>query len=138
MQLVASEEEREKDKSKAEQVPLEGHTARTSKQIGFFLLFLYGICLVGILFAAIFEDPASSKIWFDIFKSGFLLLGGALTTIIGYYFGSAGIREAEAIASTAMREANAAKAELENEKRKEVDRKAPTSQEETGLVPAEE
>lgn len=138
MQSAASKEEREKDKNRTEQVIPEGPTARASKQIGFFLLGLYGVCLVGILIAAILEDPASSGVWFDIFKSGFLLLGGALTTVIGYYFGSSGIREAEASASIALREANAAKAELEKERRKEEERKAPTTQEENGLIPAEE
>jgi len=39
--------------------------------------------------AAVFHRAATeSKDWLDIFKSGFLLLGGGVTTIIGYYFGS--------------------------------------------------
>ena len=39
------------------------------------------------------NDPEKMKYaqtWLTLFKDGFLLLGGALTTLIGYYFGTRG------------------------------------------------
>jgi len=48
--------------------------------IGFFLI---GLILVGG--AAAYNNDND---WFILFKDGFLILAGAMTTIIGYYFGS--------------------------------------------------
>ncbi len=96
----------------------EGPIQRTSKYIAFLLLILYSCCLLAVFYAAFNEAPTNGKIWFDLFKSGFLILGGALTTIIGYYFGSRGVQEAEASLNVALREAEKAKEKAEEEKRR--------------------
>ena len=96
----------------------EGPIVRTSKTIAYILLSIYGLCLLIVMIAAFKEQPSESSIWFPLFKSGFLLLGGALTTVIGYYFGSRGVQEAEASANIALREAEKAKDELEKERKK--------------------
>ena len=70
--------------------------------------------LVGVV-AAVKTDPQTSQLWFDLFKSGFLILGGGLTTVIGYYFGSRGIQEAESRVATAQQELDQARAELESQ-----------------------
>ncbi|MEJ1409134.1 MAG: hypothetical protein RPU60_02800 [Candidatus Sedimenticola sp. (ex Thyasira tokunagai)] len=94
----------------------EGHVQRTSKHIAYGLIALFSICLVLILLAGIWSGEPSE--WREIFKEGFLFLGGALTTVIGYYFGSKGTQEAEASAAIAQREAERAKKEAEEEKMK--------------------
>jgi hypothetical protein len=79
---------------------------RTARQIALLLIAAYTVALGAILGAAIYT---ANEIWFDLFKSGFLLLGGSLTTIIGYYFGSRGVQEAEQSAAIALREAEKSK-----------------------------
>ena len=91
----------------------EGDTARTSKRIAFLLIGMFGGVLGGVLgvaglvaiviaLAAVFRNQAlPDNPWFELFKSGFFILGGSLTTIIGYYFGSRGVQEAEANAKLA-------------------------------------
>lgn len=87
----------------------EGDTARTSKRIAFLLIGMFGGVLVVaglvaivIALAAVFRNQAlPDNPWFELFKSGFFILGGSLTTIIGYYFGSRGVQEAEANAKLA-------------------------------------
>jgi hypothetical protein len=90
----------------------EGPIARTTKRIAYVLLGLYGICLIAVAVAAFSESPSSNRVWFDLFKSGFLLLGGALTTVIGYYFGSRGTQEAETTAGIALKDRDRAREEL--------------------------
>lgn len=67
--------------------------ASTSRNLAFMLL---GAFTLGIIFAGYgayqFQDNADGA-WLDIFKSGFLILGGSLSSVIGYYFGS---RESQA------------------------------------------
>lgn len=89
---------------------------RASKNIAFFLLSLYGVSLIAVFVTAVFKSGEDSKSWLDLFKSGFLLLGGALTTIIGYYFGSRGVQEAQATATLAIREADKAKEQVKTER----------------------
>lgn len=102
----------------SEQLP-ETHISRTSKIIAFILLALYALALVLIgVVAATKKDPDTSQLWFDLFKSGFLILGGGLTTVIGYYFGSRGIQEAEARAANAQQELDQARKELDNQNSK--------------------
>lgn len=36
------------------------------------------------------KNIETAEIWLSIFKDGFLILSGVLTTLIGYYFGSKG------------------------------------------------
>jgi len=60
--------------------------------------------------------------WLDLFKDGFLLLGGALTTLIGYYFGNKGSEAALKTAENYTKEAE----KLINE----LDKAAPTFNEE--------
>lgn len=126
------------DKNKTKQQNHEGPTARTSKRIAFFLLSLFAGCLVATLLAAIFGDPSNSGIWFELFKNGFVLLSGALTTVIGYYFGSQGIQEAEAGLEDAKREAERLRGELTKEKRKSDDQGSPTYDEVSLEKPPEE
>jgi hypothetical protein len=99
--------------------PPETHISRTTRIIAFALLALYALALllIGIV-AAAKKDPESSQIWFDLFKSGFLIMGGGLTTVIGYYFGSQGIQEAEARVATAQQELDQARAEMEKQRLK--------------------
>jgi len=94
--------------------PKETPTARTSKHIAYWLLALYSGSLLAIgVFAGILELAGrGSAGWFDLLKSGFLILGGSLSTVVGYYFGSRGIQEAEAYAREAERRTKAALAEL--------------------------
>lgn len=126
------------DKNKTKQQNHEGPTARTSKFIAFFLLSLFAGCLVVVLVVAIFGDPSNSGIWFDLFKNGFVLLSGALTTVIGYYFGSQGIQEAEAGLADAKREAERLEGLLKKEKRDLKEAGSPTFDEVSLEKPPEE
>lgn len=96
----------------------EGAIQKTSKHIAYGLILLFSVCLVMMLLAGIFGKDTASQDWRDMFKESFLFLGGALTTVIGYYFGSKGTQEAEASAAIAQKEAERAKKEVEEEKRK--------------------
>ncbi len=95
---------------------LEGPVARTTKLIALSLLGSFVTLLAGVGAAAIFsEDPTNS--WLDLFKSGFLLLGGGLTTIIGYYFGNQGVQELESRLQKTVRESESAQKEVEKQKK---------------------
>ena len=71
-----------------------------TNKIAFIILAVFCLFLLIILMNALFlfssdnwDDPEKMKYaqnWLSLFKDGFLLLGGALTTLIGYYFGSKG------------------------------------------------
>lgn len=118
----------------------EGPIARTTKRIAYILLGLYGICLVAVAVAAFSEAPSDDRVWFELFKSGFLLLGGALTTVIGYYFGSRGVQEAETTAGIALGEKDKARHQLEKvEKQLEEmqEKLSPTYDEDTLEEPEE-
>lgn len=67
----------------------------TARNIAFLLLFIFGASLLLILASAVFFDTKANNVWFDLFKSGFLILAGGVTTVIGYYFGSQGTQEAQ-------------------------------------------
>ncbi len=88
----------------------------TAKRIAFGLILLFALSLLAILVTAI-TKPSGGSLWFELFKEGFLFLSGALTTIIGYYFGSRGTQEAEKSAAIALAEANRLKAEAEKERK---------------------
>ena len=71
---------------------------RTTRNIAFYLLGLFGLFLIILLILHFIDDDNiqnGKNIWFDLFRSGFLFLSGALTTIIGYYFGNKNVAEAE-------------------------------------------
>lgn len=51
----------------------------------------------------------STVTWDEYFRTGFLLLGGTLTTITGYYFGSRGVERAQNSAALALTQAAEAK-----------------------------
>jgi hypothetical protein len=118
----------------------EGPIARTTKRIAYILLGLYGICLMAVAVAAFIEGSSGDRVWFELFKSGFLLLGGALTTVIGYYFGSRGVQEAEITAGIALGERDKARQQLEKIERQleEMQEKlSPTYDEDTLEEPEE-
>ena len=96
--------------------------AQTTNKIAFLVLSIFSTLLLVVLIKAILSEDANT-IWFSAFKDGFLLLGGAFTTLIGYYFGSRGgdlaISEAE------RKEQKAAQIE------KQFENIAPTSTENT-------
>ena len=75
----------------------ESSTARTARRIALLLVGVYATALLFIWIMALVMvlKTGESSQWYDLFKSGFLILGGGLTSIIGYYFGSRGIQEAE-------------------------------------------
>lgn len=100
----------------------EGHIQKTSKTIAYGLIALFSACLISLLFAGVFSASETERTeWREQFKEGFLFLGGALTTVIGYYFGSRGTQEAEANAANARLEAERAKQVAEEERKKFID-----------------
>ncbi|MDA0735137.1 MAG: hypothetical protein O2909_09975 [Chloroflexi bacterium] len=131
----------------ANQSARETPTGRTAKHIAYALIGVYGSGLLGIgIFAAVLELLGlASGTWFELLKSGFLILGGALSTVIGYYFGSRGIQEAEANTRQAEERALAAEKELQSEReerRRLLEEEAPTYGEplggESGLIDPDE
>ena len=64
-----------------------GSTPAPTRLLAMFLLFSFvgALAFTGMV-AALSDD--GERGWIEIFKSGFLLLGGGLTTVIGYYFGT--------------------------------------------------
>jgi uncharacterized membrane protein len=112
----------------------EGHISRTSRHIAYIFLGLYGITLLFIGIIAAIKPLPSGQVWLDLLKSGFLILGGGLTTVIGYYFGARGIQEADERVVNALEEVNTLKEEVEKEKLKILElneRLAPTADEES-------
>jgi len=87
--------------------------------LGIFCTFL-SIILINALFlyqSENWNDPEKMKhahTWLSLFKDGFLLLGGALTTLIGYYFGSKGSEAALNSAEKYTKEAEKLITELDN------------------------
>jgi len=73
----------------------------TAKLLAFFIIFIFFTALIGVGIASALNDNAD---WFNLFKDGFLILAGAITTIIGYYFGS---RRTESIETDLKRTKNA-------------------------------
>jgi hypothetical protein len=72
------------------------HHQRLTKYITYFVLVGFLIILIGILLIALNryvineKSEVIGKEWFTLFKDGFLILSGVLTTLIGYYFGNRG------------------------------------------------
>ena len=78
--------------------------ATTMRIIAYSLIGIYGSALLLIGIVAAFKKGDDGNTWVQLLKSGFLILGGALTTITGYYFGSRGTQEAQNIAESAREE----------------------------------
>jgi len=107
----------------------------TARYLAYSFVAIYAaiLLLIGIV-AAIYERSQTSgdHPWLDLLKSGFLLLGGGLTTIIGYYFGSQGVEDAQRVADIAKEQYES----LENDLAISGDEMAPTKDEKT-LTPRE-
>ena len=81
--------------------------------IAFAVLGVFSLLLIIVLIKAtqVFTcvdvdcNTKEGEIWLSLFKDGFLLLGGAFTTLIGYYFGNRGSEQALANAETVKKEA---------------------------------
>lgn len=124
-------------------------TGRTAKHIAYSLIGVYGGALLGVgIFAAILEIRGDDNLndgWFELLKNGFLILGGSFSTVVGYYFGSRGVQEAEATARDAESRAQEAERRLRMEReewRRRQEEDAPTYGEtvggETGLIAPEQ
>lgn len=61
--------------------------SKTRNVIAFSILFVFSGLLIALLVVAYHEEKEVNG-WLDLFKSGFILLGGAFTTFMGYYFGA--------------------------------------------------
>lgn len=89
------------------------HELETHK-LGKRLLWIFAIAIAFTGVMALRETNCDSgecsqdPFWTDLFKTGFLLIGGAFTTVVGYYFGNAGADDARRqadIATQAARDA---------------------------------
>ncbi|RZS93543.1 hypothetical protein [Aquimarina brevivitae] len=100
---------------------------QTTNSIAYIVLFVFSIFLAIILYKAISLYTNDGKMteygekWLELFNNGFLLLGGALTTLIGYYFGNKGSEVAQSNAEKLLKEAE--------EKLKRLEQEAPTEEE---------
>ena len=106
--------------------------ATTARRLAYSLVIVYSAALLftgGV--AAYKSSEQDNQAWLDLFKSGFLVLGGGLTTVIGYYFGSRGVEEAQKVAEDARKSFEETEADLE-EARREF---APTPDEEALTLP---
>lgn len=65
--------------------PDENSIQHTAKMIAYSLISIFFIGLIGTGAVSALNNNSE---WFNLFKDGFLILAGAITTIIGYYFGS--------------------------------------------------
>jgi hypothetical protein len=63
-------------------------SADVPRRIAIILLSAYVGTLVFAGLVGAFKTSPADQAWVELFKSGFLLLGGGLTTVIGYYFGA--------------------------------------------------
>lgn len=108
----------------------ESSQERTTKRIAFILIGIYGVALVIIGVTAAVKPAPENQTWVELLKSGFLILGGGLTTVIGYYFGSRGVQEAQTSAQQARIEAEKAKEETQK-----LEAVTPTLDEESLILP---
>lgn len=80
------------------------YTAWFQVILAFVILGAYCGALVWVLSIAAAAGTANADKWIDVFKSGFLLLGGGVTTLIGYYFATKGTADtATRVAETVIR-----------------------------------
>ena len=97
--------------------PEENTIQHTAKMIAYSLIFIFFIGLIGTGAVSAVNNDSE---WFNLFKDGFLILAGAITTIIGYYFGSkrteiieSDLRKVKREKNRAVRENKAKEAALE-------------------------
>ena len=111
------------DTTEASSPTVRASTDLFSKNLTYWIL---GLMLAGISFAALMSflewrrNDGADDFWAELFKTGFLLIGGAFTSIVGYYFGSAGAEEARAQADRAKAEAEKAQLEAKSAHLKEA------------------
>ena len=94
-----------------------------TNRIAYVVLAVFCLFLLIILINALFmfstgnwdnpEKMEYAQTWLSLFKDGFLLLGGALTTLIGYYFGTKGSEAALENAEKYTKEAEKLVSELD-------------------------
>lgn len=116
------------------QTETESPVTRTARNIAYALIAIYGLTLVSIGIIAATKAGTDADVWVELLKSGFLILGGGLTTIIGYYFGSRGVQEAQDTAELARSELEKVNAQFQKFKREF----SPTSDEDALILPEEE
>src|SRR5512138_2286451 len=102
---------------------------RTTKTIALVLLNTFVFSIITLFAVNVFldtDDTDAKKGWFDLLKNGLVLLGTALTTVIGYYFGQ---KEGSIKAEAAEKQAKASeeKAKATEEKAKNVVEKVITN-----------
>jgi len=115
--------------------PTDTETNKMSRRLAGWLVGLFAAMLVAMFVAAVFlTDGGESSAWLELFKSGFLILGGMVTTVIGYYFGHRTAEEAQDQAAHAI----AGKARAETQKQRlEEELAAPTFDESALELPDE-
>ena len=89
---------------------------KTARNIAYIMLGVFCLLLLLILGSAVFFKTAANNVWLDLFKSGFLILAGGVTTVLGYYFGNQGVQEAQAAQVKAEKESMGAIDAAEKEK----------------------
>ena len=73
-------------------------------------------------------ETLDNSFWEELFKTGFLLIGGSLTSVVGYYFGNQGIDSARRSAEQAQEMAEVAKREAKRAEDQEKNAKASEKQ----------
>jgi hypothetical protein len=109
------DQEQTQEKNVSNGVPYylsDNHLAQTSRYIAYSLLGTFSLCLFLMMFFSYNSQENERKEWFGLLRDGFILLGGTLSTVIGYYFGSRSTQEANARAQMASIEAVKAKEEV--------------------------
>ncbi len=104
---------------------------RLTTNITYIVLLGFIVVLIILLIKALIEDSgdtAEDNLWLQMFRDGFLILSGILTTLIGYYFGNRG-------SSVAMKQAEELKKQSE-ELLAGINQEAPTDEsQDTGIDP---
>jgi len=83
-----------------------------ANEIAKWLLASFVVSLVALLVVNVgilWGTGDCDKAWFELLKSGLSLLGTAMTTVIGYYFGTRDVRNAERRLNEKTEEAKEAK-----------------------------
>jgi hypothetical protein len=102
---------------------------KTTDGLAFSLMTLFFATLLLAYFGS--HDAETGKEWRELFKSGSVLFGGALTTVVGYYFGSRTAKESgQEVVKQAVATVATASAQAERISLKEEEAQAPTTDEE--------
>ncbi len=88
------------------------HHSTTSRRIAYGLVIIFALALGVTGIGALIGQGGIAKDWLELFKSGIMLLGGSLSSVVGYYFGSRGVQEAEHSAQITRQEAERISTEL--------------------------